>query len=112
MPFPKLEVLHDPERPGLLVLHRNVTFGKGFHSDSITWIDPARDDLPVESLSRSNFGASEPTAQVAIVHTVVLDFGRLKDGRWYPTHWQTGVVHPARPGIVDDGSEVWLQFFP
>ena len=110
------EVLRDPAHPDLLVLHTESRLpmpfmsAANYHADIFVWIDPAHDDLPVESLQRTNSKTDELDSSI---HQVVLEFGRLKDGSWFPAHWQYKTARPTEPGVVDDGYvENWRQFFP
>jgi len=56
------------------------------------WIDPERDDMPVETLS-CDYGSDAKTIELKLL-TKYLDYAQLSDGRWYPTRWQmTYEVH-------------------
>jgi hypothetical protein len=112
------EVMLDPARPALIVLHvtqktglfAGNTLPTEMHSDAYYWLDPAHDDLPVESVVRSNgFGEKTETT----MHDVFLDFAQTADGRWYPSHWEySGFRPPATAPVVDDVyREYWRQIF-
>ena len=112
------EVLRDPARPGLIVLHleSNMPFAlyKGtthYQSDALYWLDPNRDDLPVEMVSRSNSAGGDKLDSV--MHDVYLEFGRLADGRWYPSRSQYhGFSPPPTRPVKDDGyTEYRRQIF-
>jgi hypothetical protein len=107
-PITKIEVLRDPARPGLVVLHVGPTIPSrvnngtsDYQYDAKYWLDPAHDDLPVESVIHYTLTGGE-TRDTA-VHFVNLNFARLADGRWYPSHWQYGTIRsPAtRPAGND-----------
>jgi hypothetical protein len=112
-----VEVLRDPARPGLIVLHSEQRLPLAlmpnwakYHADRFVWIDPAHDDLTVESLQRTNTKTDELDSTI---HEVVLEFGRLKNNAWFPAHWQYKSASPPEPGVTDSGYvEVWRQFFP
>ncbi len=114
----KVEALRDPARANLIVLHIEQGMPlkngmRGYHADSLYWLDPAHDDLPVESVIRNNLGGDDNFASVR--HFVYLDFARLADGRWYPSHWQYGTIaspttQPTTRPVHDDRyREYWRQ---
>ncbi|HEX4053169.1 MAG TPA: hypothetical protein VHX86_02790 [Tepidisphaeraceae bacterium] len=94
----KVEILRDPARPGLIVVHIDETSTfqvpdskAAYHSDALYWLDPAHDDLPVETVEHSNARGGDKLNFLR--HVVYLDFARVAEGRWYPSHWQDGVEH-------------------
>jgi hypothetical protein len=113
-----ITVLRDANRPGLIVVHVEATSPVRFYNskndrkiDSMYWLDPARDDLMVEWIQRSDdYGTGKLDS---LIHRVYLDFAQLADGRWYTTHWQQRTAAPREPGVTDDGAyhEGHRQFF-
>ncbi len=102
-------MLRDPARPGLIVVQVEQTLpfalqkgAANYHSDTLYWLDPARDDLPVETVTHSNSSGGEKLDSAS--HTVYLEFARVADGRWFPSHWQTrGFSPPSTQPVKDDG---------
>jgi hypothetical protein len=118
------EVMRDPAHAGLLVLHLDQTspfrFNNGpanYRNDAYYWLDPSRDDLPVETVIYSNSSGGEKLDDTT--HSVYLEFARAGDGRWYPSHWQSRTLRPPTPATpamplpnVDEGyREYWRQIF-
>ena len=108
----KNAILRDPARPKLIVLECEASWKGVGHSYDLTWLDPDHDDLPVESISRSNFG--QPDAAESTSHRICLDFARLPDGRWYPAHWQEArIAAPTtRPVRNESYGDYYRQVLP
>jgi hypothetical protein len=87
----RAKLLKDIDRPDLIGLY---TEGHIYRCDSpssqrieqILWIDPNRDDTPVEMLSL-DYGVDGKTVELKLL-TECIDYVQLPDGRWYPTHWR------------------------
>jgi hypothetical protein len=92
LPGLQARLIVDDARPGLIGLQ--CDYGGGFEPAQpelpnrrmIYWIDPARDDMPVETLDIQAADAKgEPRD---FMRTQFTDHAQLPDGRWYPTRWE------------------------
>jgi hypothetical protein len=84
-------------------------------TEKIFWIDPNRDDMPLETTVREEKFApgSDTVATTVEVHFRYLDYARLPDGRWYPTHWEQQLSRKSTQGrTFDFFLEYHLQIFP
>lgn len=91
----KVRLLEDVNRPDLVGVysegHRQLK-----RIEHIYWIDPNRDDMPVERLS-CDYSADGKTVERKFF-TEYISYSQLSDGRWYPAHWQMTSEHRERPG--------------
>jgi hypothetical protein len=91
------ETRADPDRPGLIALrHVRGTPDGGYRREWTYWLDPARDDLPVESLETNKAGEGF----VNRTRRVYSDFKRTAAGQWYPSRigeWITLGDTPDEP---------------
>jgi hypothetical protein len=110
------EVLSDPDHPGLIVLHQDTTSPfrlanakSDYHNETWTWLDPAHDDLPVETLIHNNSDGGDKLD--TSMHFIYLDFARTDDGKWYPSHWQYRTSRPPTTQPIQDAGyvEYWRQ---
>ncbi len=101
---PQVDLTTDEKRPGILGLR--LRFGDFSQDESpagskreekVFWIDPSRDDVPVEAHIRSErFGGD--ARHVIEKHVEYLDYAKLENGPWYPTHWQAVSSSVGGPG--------------
>lgn len=86
----KADILQDAAHPGLVGVHYKTTpqpdNGAAGISESTWWIDPTRDDMPVE-VTWSYFQKEGGDAQIQS-RVRYLEHAQLPNGQWYPTHWQ------------------------
>jgi hypothetical protein len=117
IPATTIQTRRDPDHPGLIVLHTLQTMsfpGNGaatsYKSETTSWIDPARDDLVVESVTRAKWNNEKNDT---IIHEIFLDYAKLADGRWFPNHWQQAVLRSGTTLPDDWGnySDHWRQIF-
>ncbi len=80
----------DAAHPGLIGIRYKRTpqpdEGTTEINESTWWLDPVRDDMPVETT-----WSSSPRAGAAVrteMRVRYLDYAQLPDGQWYPTRWQ------------------------
>jgi hypothetical protein len=108
----RAQVLRDPNRPSLIVLHIDTVMpfrmgynsNANYHTDAWYWLDPTHDDLPVETVTRTNGSATAGEKLDTTMHFVYSDFARLADGHWYPSRWQyRGMSPPTTQPVIDDG---------
>jgi hypothetical protein len=93
----KAEVITDPTRPGMIGLKvvQMIWTGKGDPQDrkqqrraeQTYWLDPKRDDLPVES-SWTNHKPGGDAIEMES-KTTNLEMKQLPDGRWFPSRWKS-----------------------
>jgi hypothetical protein len=84
-------------------------------TEKIYWIDPNRDDMPLETTVREEkfIPGSDTAATTVEFHFRYLNYGQLPDGRWYPTHWENQLSRKSTHGRTDGFSlEFHLQVFP
>ena len=97
----KSDLIEDPKRPGLIGLHTVQQIWTGmsndlgdrknfYQSEHTAWLDPARDDLTVESIQRTNRPGSD-VLQLEF-HTTTLDMKQTAAGQWYPSRWRIEVT--------------------
>lgn len=108
----KAKLLEDINRPGLVGLYAEgyiprCDSPRRQRIEQILWIDPERDDMPVETLSR-DYSQDEKTVKLKFL-TKYLDYTQLSDSRWYPTRWQMTTEVHNRPD--KDCREFHLQLF-
>ena len=110
------QLLQDKEHPKLLGIHveQSPVATAEVHtnrSEKITWIDPARDDMPVEKTWRL-YGRDQKTVSTE-TRTEYLDYARLPNGQWYPTRWRETTIQTLRKRPpVTSISQYNLQFIP
>jgi len=69
--------------------------GRKERQEHVIWLDPARDDLPVESAWRV-FDNDGKTVRLE-VRRQYLEYARLANGQWYPLRWKyTRTQFPTR----------------
>ncbi len=114
---PRTDTLQDPAHPGAVGLRlREGDFGPKAkppaRTEKIFWIDPNRDDMPLETTVRHEKFAPHLNTTVEF-HFRYLNFARLPDGRWYPTHWEQQLSRKSTQGKSDSFSlEYHLQLYP
>jgi len=59
------------------------------------WIDPNRDDMPVELLSH-DYSEDGKTVELKLL-TEYIDYAQLSDCRWYPAYWQMTIEAGKQP---------------
>jgi len=90
---PKADTVKDPSRPGVIGLRlREGDFSeeaKGLQrTEKVFWIDPARNDVPVETVVDSRkYGKGGVVTRTQFL-TNYDQYARLDDGTWYPVHWE------------------------
>jgi hypothetical protein len=102
---------NDPAHPRLLGLHWTRTGSMGnqpYTTDTTWWLDPARDDLPVERTSTTT-GALTSSS-----HITYSDFTQLPDGQWYPAHWRDDRTDrdPTSPKLTPTSTDFHLRIDP
>jgi hypothetical protein len=110
---PVFEILREPSRPGLVILYIRREYpafmtatSRPATNEDYYWLDPKRDDLPMEMLGHNGLNGD------ATSHIVYAAFSRLADGRWYPTHWQDRTIFPPSVGASAPGYEDhWREVF-
>jgi hypothetical protein len=89
-PTAKVELFTDSSRPGKIgirgstLIQRSPTVSQ--REEKIFWIDPGRDDLPVETIIR-DYRPDGKTIETEN-KTLYLDYSQLPTGQWYPAHWR------------------------
>ena len=119
----KIELREADDRPGQIGLLVDVRYSESesphtARKTMIHWIDPARGDVPVETLwiSHKRKPAGPPTRQ----YWRYTEHQQLPDGRWYPTKWQahalaianTGKGRWANQSYIMDDAEFRLRVYP
>ncbi len=89
-PGVKVKAISDKTRGRRLIgLHveraEQIDQGMG-RRETILWLDPTRDDMPVEKTRRIYDGKGKTVTTE--VRTQYLEFARLPNGQWYPTRWR------------------------
>lgn len=82
----KTELITDPARTGLVglrVAQIVMLDGEEYGSEHTFWLDPARDDIPLESTETTKAG----TGSMAYRKTVFAEPKQTSTGRWYPSRW-------------------------
>jgi hypothetical protein len=80
-------VRDDAKRRGQSGLDIHGTYSAAdWPTETMLWIDPLRDDLPVEYVfRRMDAGAKQPTREQRVRIT---EHQQLPDGRWFPQRWE------------------------
>jgi hypothetical protein len=81
----ELSLLRDAGRPGQIGLHNDV-IDRLNHIEIIYWIDPDRDDMPVETIARMFDKSHESITEER--RTRYFDYAGVRENQWYPTRWQ------------------------
>jgi hypothetical protein len=104
----KWELLRDPDRAGLVGLRVvRATPDDEYRIEQTFWLDPARDDIPVESIKTNKTGGD------LVIHTrtVYSDPKQTPDGMWYPSRWRKW----EDSGPITDDAPQWdylLRVYP
>ncbi len=118
----KVELLNDknhPNQTGLRVRTYSYPTPKTKQlSETTIWLDPARDDMPVEKISRT-YEKDNKTVKREYI-TRYLSYAQLPNGQWYPTRWKTtsglyrgmGQDRVQNRGRLRSTREYNLQIFP
>jgi hypothetical protein len=90
---PPADTLTDNEHPGLIGLRLREgdytpSAKNTIREEWIFWVDPSRNDLPIQSIHRGERITNKPNTLTQF-DTRFLDFARLPNGTWYPIHWKT-----------------------
>jgi hypothetical protein len=116
---PQQDLITDKNHPGTLGLRlREGDFGPKAQAlartEKIFWIDPTRDDLPVEATTcEEKFMDPKKTPATIEFKTRYQKFARLPDGQWFPTHWENRLSRKDMAGKTESFSlEYQLQIFP
>jgi hypothetical protein len=113
-PDARTEVVRDPGRPGLVGMRVDQMVSacgaamndrrRMGRSVMTFWLDPVRDDVPVESTWQSYApGSDELEIDGRVTYT---DWGRTADGRWYPAAWRA-VTRLGREGKRTVQTQDW-----
>ncbi len=120
----KSELRQDSTRPGLTGLFSEEiwpawasgTFGgepnvAGYRIELLSWVDPARDDLPVESSRR--FTKPDGTL-ISAMREADFTFAQLPGGQWYPATWTTYAALKSDQGLSEPKPAIThrLRIFP
>jgi hypothetical protein len=110
----KLQLITDKTRPGQvgLRLEQQVYMKAGVYERevSLCWLDPGRDDMPLERTSQRY--AQDGKITGSEFKTTYLQHKQLPDGRWYPSQWRTTTIDRARGDKIMRDEECHLQLFP
>ena len=76
------------------------------------WIDPARDDMLVEKITRELEEDGGTVGEEWRTH--YLDYDQLPNGQWYPTKWRWSYVTNDKKGNpkYDNTRESHLRIYP
>ncbi|MHC4282523.1 MAG: hypothetical protein ACYSWZ_06095 [Planctomycetota bacterium] len=106
----ELTLLGDAERPQQIGLHNDV-IDRFNHMEIIYWIDPARDDMPVETIARMFDKSHESITEER--HTRYFDYASVRENQWYPTRWQkTNMDYSDENSRTSGITEYSLRIFP
>jgi hypothetical protein len=95
-PQTQIKLKRDPARVGLIGIVASNDFGT--HE---VWIDPSRDDVPIDSVYKRNDGPASTMTERWKFET----FAQVHGGCWYPTRWKHTISY-QQPRFSD--SEVTL----
>ncbi len=116
---PKQDLVTDKDHPNALGLRlREGDFSPKAEpqarTEKIFWIDPTRDDLPLEATTREEKFIVRQKPPVIIEFKIrYLKYAQLPNGRWYPSHWENRLSRKDSDGKADGFSlEYHLQIFP
>ncbi|MHC4631307.1 MAG: hypothetical protein ACYS9C_08535, partial [Planctomycetota bacterium] len=77
----------------------------------IYWIDPARDDMPVETIARMFDKSHESITKERL--TRYLNYASIRENQWYPTQWQkTNMDYSDESSKTIGITEYNLRIFP
>jgi hypothetical protein len=112
-----VELVHRPESPALVGVHvtqlsmqfadGKMTYGSSIGMDQTYWLDPSRNDAPVET---DQLQYDQKGVQQGTMVTQFLQYAQLPDGRWYPTQWQW--VYTNAKGKAQHPTEFRFFFAP
>ncbi len=90
---PKADTITDKDHPGLIGLRlREGDYSTNpkdrNRQERICWVDPKRNDVPVQTIIRGERFNGEQTVSLTRFDTRYLEYARLPNGRWYPTYWK------------------------
>lgn len=115
-----LEAVRDVDRPELLGLHTTTATKFNWNGRDVQqrneyfyWIDPAREDMPIETMHRFGGLAPEDQNKITTIRQIYEEHTRLPDGKWHPTAWRELEQRPAQAG-AEPGlrRRYWLQILP
>jgi hypothetical protein len=117
---PKPEMVTDKDHPNAFGLRlREGDFSpkaplQAARTEKVFWIDPTRDDLPLEATIREEkFDPRQKEPTTIEFKFRYLKYGRLSDGRWFPAHWEKQLSRKSTDGKADSFSiKYHLQIFP
>ena len=100
-----LEIVRDEDKhKGLVGLKVLTDYDRPM--ETMFWIDPKRNDVPVEKIVRWHL---KDMKQFDVEdRTEYLEFSQLPNKRWYPTKWKTTSTREGK----DSASQYLLQLFP
>jgi hypothetical protein len=106
----ELTLLADAGRPQQIGL-RNDVIDRLNRMEIIYWIDPARDDMPVETIARMFDKSHESITRER--HTRYFDYAGVRENQWYPTRWQeTNMFYSDENSRAIGITEHNLRIFP
>ncbi len=90
---PSADTLTDKDHPGQIALRLREgdftpTAKNTIREEWIFWVDPARNDLPIQTLHRGQRITDKPNSLTQF-DTRFLNFAQLPNGNFYPIHWKT-----------------------
>jgi hypothetical protein len=89
-PTAKAELVSDASHPKKIGIRSSTTIQRAAISqreEKIYWIDPSRDDLPVETIVCDY--QPDGKAVETEYRTCYRDYAKLPNGQWYPTRWES-----------------------
>src|SRR5439155_5892982 len=105
----------DKDRPGLvgLRIEQMIQDGSGDETRkrknvSVHWLDPAKDDLPVELVWQTYTPKGDKVETEA--HITYTAYAKTDDGRWYPSAWRA-VVKTTRRATIKNSTEAHMQLW-
>ena len=121
-PSAKVELLSDNKHPGQVGLrvktYSHPTPKSKQLQETILWLDPARDDVPVEKIRRT-YEKDNKTVKREYISRY-MGYAQLPSGQWYPTQWQvtSGICQDVsrgqshNRGFVKGTRQYNLRIFP
>ncbi len=99
-----------PDQIGLNIQKIPLPPKKTTRTEYIFWLDPSRDDMPVDRIKRVY---DLNGALLRETHRHYISYAQLPNDSWYPTHWELTVSQYTNGRIKDTRNEVYhLQIFP